>query len=138
MVFRKRHHQASDMNYSDAYSISAFWKVVRKLSKRSSQKVASVALTLYFCLRDPETPTWAKSVIIGALGYLIFPMDFIPDAIPGVGFTDDWGAIIAAMSSVIAHVKAEHREKAALKVAQLFGKKVSGEADEEFPEASES
>ena len=36
-----------------------------------------------------QSPLWAKTVIIGALGYLICPIDAIPDIIPGVGFTDD-------------------------------------------------
>lgn len=92
--------------------MAGFWAVVRKLSKAGGRKVLVGALTLYFCLRDSETPTWAKSVIVGALGYLIFPMDFIPDAIPGLGFTDDWGVILGALGSVVAHIKEEHRTSA--------------------------
>ena len=32
-------------------------------------------------------------MIIGALGYFILPCDVLPDAIPGIGLTDDAAAI---------------------------------------------
>ena len=105
----------------DAFSVMGFWAVIRKVSKRGGRKILSSALTLYFCLKDSETPAWAKSVIIGALGYLVFPMDFIPDAILGVGFTDDWSVILAAMASVMAHIKDEHKEKASGLADRLLG-----------------
>jgi len=121
MFFSKNKSKAQQGGHPEAYSDSGFWKVVTKLTKRSSGKVLSAALALYYCLRDPDTPGWAKSVIIGALGYLIFPLDFIPDAILGIGFVDDWGVIAAAMTSVIAHIKEEHKERAAAKADRLFG-----------------
>ena len=110
----------------EEFSANAFWDVVGKLSKRGGRKLLSSALTLYFCLKDPATPAWAKSVIVGALGYLIFPMDFIPDAIVGPGFTDDWSVILGAMASVVAHITAEHREKASAYAERFLGKQSDG------------
>lgn len=107
-----------------------FWKVVRKLVKRGGRKLLGGALTLFFCMRDSETPAWAKSVIVGALGYLIFPMDFIPDTIIGAGFTDDWSVIIGAITTVAAHIKDEHRERAAAFSAKFFGEE--GDPSQEF------
>lgn len=101
--------------------MAGFWAVVRKLSKTGGHKVLASALTLYFCLKDSETPAWAKSVIIGALGYLIFPMDFIPDAILGAGFTDDWSVILGAMAAVVSHIKEEHRAKAGAFADRILG-----------------
>ena len=60
-------------------------------------------------------------MILGALGYLVFPIDFIPDAILGVGFTDDWGVILGAMASVITHIKDDHRVRASAMVKRLLG-----------------
>ena len=34
-------------------------------------------------------PAADKGVIIAALGFLISPLDFIPDLIPVAGYTDD-------------------------------------------------
>ncbi|WP_411827100.1 YkvA family protein [Luteolibacter sp. AS25] len=96
----------------EAFSMEGFWAVVTKLSKRGGRKVMEAGLTLFFCLKDPETPKWAKSVIIGALGYLIFPMDFLPDAVIGLGFTDDWSVLLGAMGAVVAHIKEEHKARA--------------------------
>lgn len=80
-------------------------------------------LTLFFCLQDSDTPRWARGVIVGALGYLILPMDLIPDLIPGMGYTDDWAALVAALGVVSAYVKDEHKTRARDQLARLFGKK---------------
>ena len=63
---------------------------------------------LYYCCLDGDTPVWAKTVIVSALGYFITPLDAIPDLMPGVGFADDLGAVALAMATVLAHVKPEH------------------------------
>lgn len=104
-----------------AFSLKGFWGVLGKLAKRGGREIIYQALTLFFCLRDAATPTWAKSVIIGALGYLIFPLDFIPDALIGVGYTDDWGVILGALAAVAAHIKDEHRAKAAGIADRILG-----------------
>lgn len=97
--------------------------------KRGGRKLLGGALTLFFCMRDSETPAWAKSVILGALGYLIFPMDFIPDTILGAGFTDDWSVIIGAITTVAAHIKDEHRERASEFAAKLLGGEGEGNSE---------
>ena len=35
-----------------------------------------------------------KAIIIGALGYLISPLDAVPDAIPIAGLSDDLGVLL--------------------------------------------
>ena len=66
--------------------------------------------------------TWsAKGVIVGALGYLILPTDLIPDILPGAGYGDDWGAIVAALATVATYIKDEHKDKAGEQVKRLFG-----------------
>lgn len=114
----------------EEFSVGGFWVVVGKLSKRGGRKLLSSALTLFFCLKDSETPAWAKSVIVGALGYLIFPMDFIPDAIVGAGFTDDWSVLLGAMAAVISHIKDEHRERASSYADRIMGKSEEAVDDE--------
>lgn len=113
----------------EEFSVDGFWKVARRLSKRGGRKLLNGGLTLYYCLRDAETPTWAKTVIAGALGYLIFPMDLIPDAILGAGFTDDWSVILGALAAVVTHITDEHREKAAAMTDRFLG--ASADADTE-------
>lgn len=45
--------------------------------------------------------TWA--IIAGALGYVLFPLDFIPDFIPGMGWIDD----AFVLATVIAKLRDE-------------------------------
>lgn len=87
----------------------------------AGRKSLLTALTLFYCLQDKDTPTWAKGIIVGALGYLILPTDLMPDALPGIGFTDDWGALVTALATVTAYIKDEHKSKAAHQVKRLLG-----------------
>lgn len=103
------------------YSAPRLWRTLVRAAATAGRKTLLAALTLFYCLQDHDTPTWAKGVIVGALGYLVLPTDLIPDIIPGAGFTDDWGAIVAALGTVAAYIKDEHKSKAAAQVARLLG-----------------
>lgn len=103
------------------YSAPSLWKTLRKVAISASRKTLLTALTLFYCLQDKDTPTWAKGVIVGALGYLVLPTDLIPDIIPGMGFSDDWGALVAALGTVAAYIKDDHKNKASAQVDRLLG-----------------
>ncbi|MEO7099633.1 MAG: YkvA family protein [Luteolibacter sp.] len=94
---------------------------MKKATFSAGRKTLLTALILFYCLQDRDTPTWAKGVIVGALGYLVLPADLIPDVIPGIGYGDDWGALVAALGTVAAYIKDEHKEKAQAQVERLFG-----------------
>jgi len=115
------------------YSGPALWRTLKKVAVRASRKTLHAALVLFYCMRDQDTPAWAKGVIVGALGYLILPMDLLPDVIPGAGYGDDWGAIVAALATVAAYIKDGHKQKASAQVARLLG----GRAPEPPPEFDE-
>lgn len=85
------------------------------------------ALWLYFAYQRPETPVWAKTMIAGALAYFILPVDAIPDFIVGVGYTDDLGALAAAIGVLSGHIDQGVREKAKLKTDDWFGNSESRE-----------
>lgn len=103
------------------FSKMQLWRTLRRVAVVASHKVALTALTLFYCLQDRDTPGWAKGVIVGALGYLVLPVDLIPDLVPGAGYSDDWGAIVAALATVSAYVKEDHKTKASAQVRRLFG-----------------
>ncbi len=103
------------------YSAPRLWRTLCKAARSAGRKTLLTALTLFYCLQDRDTPTWAKGVIIGALGYLVLPLDLIPDILPGAGFGDDWGALVAALGTVAAYIKDEHKAKATAQVGRLFG-----------------
>jgi len=98
--------------YARYFSDGSFWNTVRRAAGRTGRELLEEAITLYHCLRDPDTPAWARAVIVGALGYFVLPIDAIPDFLPGIGFTDDLGVFLAATTCVAFHVKPEHRARA--------------------------
>jgi uncharacterized membrane protein YkvA (DUF1232 family) len=110
---------------NNEYSDETFWGKLRGYAVAAGQEVVEKALTLYYCHQDGDTPTWAKTVIIGALAYFILPADAIPDFIPGAGYTDDLGALAAALATLAAYIKKEHSQRARETLSRWFPKKES-------------
>ena len=117
---------AETTDYSQAYSESRFKSKVARYALTAGQALVEKALTLFYALRDPDTPTRAKVIIIGALGYFIVPLDAIPDLIPGAGFSDDLGALAVALTLIAAHVKPEHTERAHRAAVRIFHPRKKG------------
>ena len=108
-------------SYSSKYSDSSFWKKLGRIALKAGAKVVFTALTLYYCMKDPDTPAKVKIIIASVLGYLIMPLDLIPDAIPMVGLTDDAAALFWALAEVSMYIKEEHKEMAAERMKVWFG-----------------
>jgi len=86
----------------DPASFPAFLRGVARLVP-----FAREAAAMYFCLIDPETPTWVRGAIVGALAYFVCPLDLIPDFLPG-GWVDDASVIAGALAAIRAHITPEH------------------------------
>ncbi|MGO9122051.1 MAG: YkvA family protein [Desulfomonilaceae bacterium] len=83
---------------------------MKKHAKRLGEKGLRHALFLYYTLQVPSVPKWAKTVIIGALGYLIFTLDALSDFIPVPGLTDDLRVLAAAIATLeLVSLKARQR-----------------------------
>lgn len=87
-----------------------FWpKIVRTASKIP---FAADAIAVWFCARDPATPSAAKGMMLAGLAYFVMPADAIPDILAMVGFTDD-AAVFAAMLALVGrYVKPRHKAQA--------------------------
>ncbi len=55
------------------------------------------------------------------MGYFISPLDLIPDFIPFVGFSDDLGAVVAALMLAQMYVDDDVKRKARAKIDDIFG-----------------
>jgi uncharacterized membrane protein YkvA (DUF1232 family) len=87
-----------------------FW---RKLKKTVSYlPFAETFLAAFYAAVDPKTSTGAKAVLLGALGYFIVPVDFIPDILGAMGYGDDLAVILAAVKAVESSITDTHRDKA--------------------------
>lgn len=109
------------ISYSSDYEESGFWSVVAKVSP----SLARTALELYYVMKEDSTPLGAKATIVAALGYLICPIDLIPDVIPILGFTDDAGALALAYKKVKDYVTPEITDKVNHNVGMANSKRIS-------------
>jgi uncharacterized membrane protein YkvA (DUF1232 family) len=107
--------------FGKEYSESGFWDKLLKYARIAGREVVERALQLYYAAQDPKTPAWAKTVIYGALGYFIFPVDAIPDLTPVAGYADDFGVLVAAIATVALYVTEDVKQKAARKLKDWFG-----------------
>lgn len=99
--------------------ITVFRFILNK-GKALGQSLAYTALLLYHTYRKPETPIWAKRVVLGALAYLIAPIDSIPDLTPLLGFTDDMGVLSFALVTIACYVDDSVKEKARVSTSKIF------------------
>jgi len=113
---------AFDKKYANYYSNDSFWKKIKKHYKNVGKKLIELIITLFYTLKDKDTPVWAKTIILGALGYFILPVDIIPDFVPITGFTDDFVSITLAFGAVVLHIKDEHKKNAKEILNKYFNK----------------
>ena len=106
--------------FSAAYSDSKFWEKLKKYARTAGEGVLEPALKMYYSALDPDTPAWAKAIIITSLGYFISPIDAVPDLVPVVGYADDLGVLVAALAATAAHIREAHVKKAQETLAQWF------------------
>ena len=71
--------------------------------------------------RDPAVPSGLKLKVLGALGYFILPLDFIPDAILGLGFTDDLAALTWALFKIKKFITPDIETRARERLREWFG-----------------
>ena len=43
-------------------------------------------MTIFYCMQDKDTPKFVKLALMGALGYVILPLDLVSDAFIGIGW----------------------------------------------------
>lgn len=66
--------------------------------------IPDMAALLYRLLKDKRVPLKTKLIISGAIAYIAFPTDIIPDNIPFIGKVDEIAVAFFAMDRIIADV----------------------------------
>lgn len=96
-----------------------FWPKLRRLAGRLP--FAEDLLAAYYAALDTATPLRVRATLLGALAYFVMPADLIPDVVVALGYTDDAAVLAAALRTLAAHIRADHRERARLTLAELEG-----------------
>ena len=107
------------MSYSNKFTNGEFLEKISKIAKRAGAKLVYTALVLYYTLQSDKVALKDKAIIVGALGYLVSPLDVIPDAIPIVGLGDDLAVLLYVIGK-IGNVSEEIKEKAKSKLTKWF------------------
>lgn len=78
-------------------------KATRNKPKLISGTTGAIVMSLgslISALENPATPKHMKALIIGAIGYIILPLDLIPDIVPAIGYSDDLASAAGVIASV--------------------------------------
>jgi uncharacterized membrane protein YkvA (DUF1232 family) len=107
--------------YVDRFSESGFWQKIHRYARQAGIKTVYSALLLFYAYRRKETPKWAKTIVLGTLGYFISPIDFLPDLSPIIGYTDDIGWLSFGLVTIASYINTEVRENARERLKKWFG-----------------
>jgi len=116
--------------YSKHYSEKSLWEKIRKFSKDAGVKVIYAVLLLFYAMKDKSVSLKTKLSVAAALGYFILPTDAIFDLTPLIGFSDDLGVLIFALSQISSSITPEVKTKARNKLNDWFGEVNQDELDE--------
>ena len=122
------------MSYANKFSQSEFVENISRIARRAGSKLVYAALILYYTLQSDKISKADKAMIIGALGYMISPLDVLPDAIPIVGLTDDLAVLVYVLKKVWTEVDPEIQEKAKSKLSKWFDEDEIAEINDLFKE----
>ena len=78
-----------------------------KAALEMMRKMPVYARLIWALARDPRVPTRQKLVLGAIAGYLVFPLDIIPDFIPVIGQLDDLGVLIFGLDFFIRNAPPE-------------------------------
>ena len=108
------------MSYANKFSQSEFAEKISRIAKRAGSKLVYAALILYYTLQSDKVSKADKAIIIGALGYMISPIDVIPDAIPIAGLTDDLAVLLYVLKKVWTGIDPDIIAQAREKLSKWF------------------
>ena len=108
------------MSYANKFSQKDFVDKIARVAKRAGAKLVYAALLLFYTLQSDKISTKDKAIIVGALGYMISPIDVIPDAIPIDGLTDDLAVLLYVLKKIWVDVDPEVKERAKAKLNSWF------------------
>jgi uncharacterized membrane protein YkvA (DUF1232 family) len=106
--------------YQNNYSEKNLINKINKVASKAGLKVIYYALILYYTAISSSTPIKDKSIIFGALGYFILPIDIIPDIILFFGFSDDLTVILSVISTISHNITPEIKLQTKNNLAKWF------------------
>lgn len=108
--------------YRKHFTEKSLWQKTGDFAQAAGQQVIYAVLLLYYMFNDPAVSIRKKVTIGAALGYFIFPADAIPDITPLIGYSDDLGVLLFALTQIYSTITPEIKDKARRKMKDWFPK----------------
>lgn len=107
--------------YEAHYSEEGLLYKISKYGKTIGLELLYKAVQLWYVLQKDDVPAATKAAIMGALGYLVAPLDFLPDMMPVLGYSDDIVAVTFALIKVQGYIDEDVNTKARNLLSKIFG-----------------
>lgn len=105
---------------TSSFSEKVFRKKIKQFASQIGCRGLCLVFQLFYALRRPDLPLWARTRILAALAYFVSFIDAVPDLLPGVGYSDDLLVLIAALGTVSFYIDAQVKQKAQDQVTRFF------------------
>jgi uncharacterized membrane protein YkvA (DUF1232 family) len=79
-------------------------------------------LMLLFALRDPDTPRMVKLGTLFIIGYVVSPIDLVPDVLLLFGWADDLAVLMMGVPFLINRLPPAVQARAAFRVEELLAR----------------
>lgn len=105
--------------YADKFTPKDFIDKISRSGKEMGVKLVYSALILFYALIDGKVPIKDKLIVTAALGYVVLPIDIIPDVLVG-GFIDDASIVAFALKTIRDDITPEIKAQAFKKLQDYF------------------
>ena len=107
-------------SFGSEYSEQGLKEKLSKIARKAGIKMAYAVLVAFYAVQSDALSFKEKARLYGALGYFILPVDLIPDAILGMGYSDDLAALVYVLHTVSSNITPEVKQRAREKLCLWF------------------
>ena len=107
-------------SFGGEYSEQGLKEKLSKIARKAGIKMAYAVLVAFYAVQSDALSFKEKARLYGALGYFILPVDLIPDAILGMGYSDDLAALVYVLHTVSSNITPEVKRRAREKLCSWF------------------
>jgi len=101
-AYQRLHEYAEKASPADVQKIR---EKLTGMNRGPIKKIWDDVLSLWRMITDPNASWTSKAIAIGAVLYLVSPLDGVPDLLPLVGLTDDAAVVLAAVATLAFELK---------------------------------
>jgi uncharacterized membrane protein YkvA (DUF1232 family) len=107
--------------YKGKFKEISFLKFTKKKIKQIGTKTIYKSFLMYHAYQRSETPGWAKHIVLGTIGYILTPIDLLPDLTPLVGYTDDISVLAYGLVMISCYINKDVQQKALDSTKKIYG-----------------